>query len=48
MWASWYGVLFGGLGLVLLLVGVAFGTGVAARLAAKEHNTPRAEGQRRT
>jgi hypothetical protein len=26
MWASWYGVLFGGLGLVLLLVGVAFGT----------------------
>jgi hypothetical protein len=26
MWGSWFGIVFGGLGLVLLLVGVAFGT----------------------
>jgi hypothetical protein len=26
MWGSWYGILFGGLLVVLLLVGVAFGT----------------------
>jgi hypothetical protein len=26
MWGSWFGILFGGLLVVLLLVGVAFGT----------------------
>jgi hypothetical protein len=26
MWGSWYGILFGGLLVVLLIVGVAFGT----------------------